>query len=94
LSGTNVRLASYITMLPLCLGVAAAQEPSASGVQMTVRIDMKSKTGALLSRDEKTREYSSIEMCEHIAREEQAIAEEHLADQDRTIEISCSRPNN
>jgi hypothetical protein len=89
-----MRLACFIIMLPLCLGIAAAQEPSASGVQMTVRVDMKSKTGALLSRDEKTREYSSIEMCQHIAREEQAIADEHLADQDRTIEITCNRPNN
>jgi hypothetical protein len=88
-----MRLARFITLLPLCLGVAAAQEPSASGVQMTVRIDMKSKTGALLSRDEKTREYSSHEMCEHIAREEQAIAEEHLADQDRIIEITCRPPH-
>ena len=85
-----MRLASYAAILSLCGGIANAQEPRPSGVWMTVRVDIKSKTGMLLSRDEKLREYSSLEMCEHIAHEEQAIAEEHLDDQDRIVEITCA----
>ncbi len=73
-----MRFTSYIAIMCLCIGIAAAQAPSGSGIPITVRIDIKSKAGTLISRDEKTREYSNMEMCEHIAREEQAIAEEHL----------------
>jgi hypothetical protein len=84
-----MRLASYTAILSLCGGIAIAQEPRSSGVWMTVRVDIKSKTRMLLSRDEKMREYSSLEMCERIAHEEQAIAEEHLDGQERIVEITC-----
>ena len=85
--------------LPICLvmfllfaGLLMAEEPSSHGVMMIVRVDIRSKvTGALVSRNEKTREYSSEEMCEHIANEEQAIAEEHLDDRDNYVEITCTR---
>ena len=83
-----MKLLPYLVLLSY--GPSVAQESRSEGVKVTVTVDIKSKaTGSLLSRDEKTRVYSSMEMCLHIANEQQAIAQEHLMDGDSVVEITC-----
>ena len=85
-----MKLFLYLALLVLESAASIAQERCSNEVAMIVTFDLKSRsTGALLKRDEKRRAYSSLEMCEHIAKEEQAIAQEHLDDDDGEIEITC-----
>ena len=87
---TPMKLFPYLAFLVLGSAAPMAQEKRSNELAMIVTFDLKSRaTGALLKRDERRRTYSSLEMCEHIAKEEQAVAQEHLDDNDSEIEVTC-----